>query len=331
VAPHKSLVLLFVLSSCGHASSSDEPNSHSERTFSVCRDRTFTPAPREEWRHTRTQFVVAAGSPNHAAQDVIAKPEMRPSLVGKFAYGPASIDLEDENVRVFLDRCNGWQDLGAVATDSDGRILMSVPDALGPGVYEARLQVLGDGSTTLSYLWVLPARTRLTLTDIDGTLTASDSELFAQILDGSHVPVAYPGAADLTLAHNTKRWLVVYLTGRPYWLTGHTRDWLQNLGFSSGPLHVTDSTAEALPTESGVGAFKLAWIQGLLAAGYLIDFAYGNAPTDISAYLGAGIPAEDVWIIGDNAGHTGTNSAVGGWQDRVRDVQALSAVEQPFE
>jgi hypothetical protein len=298
--------------------------------FASCRGRALSPAPTQDWRHLTTSVVVAAGAANHAAQDVIAAPGAAPSLPGKFTYGVVSKDLEDEDVRVVLDDCAGWRDLGTALTDSDGRMAVTAPASLSPGVYEVRFQVLGDASGTLSYLWILPAGTRVIVSDIDGTLTQSDSELFMQILDGSHVPVPYPGGVDLTNGHAGKGSIVVYLTGRPYWLTQRTRDWIANLGFAPGPLHVTDSNEEAVPAESGVGAFKRAWLQGLTANGYAIDFAYGNATTDISAYLGAGLAANIVWIIGDNGGQMGTHAVVGSWTARVAEVQALPAVTQPF-
>ncbi len=300
-------------------------------TFRSCRGRAFVPVPVQDWEHTATSVIVAAGDPNHSAQDVLAKPGTTPLLVGKFTYGTVSKDLEDEHVRVFLDQCDDWHDLGDHVTNSDGRISLSAPDSLGPGVYEARLQVLGDQSTTTSFLWVLPAGTRLMITDIDGTLTASDSELFMQILDGSHVPVSYPGAVDLTRAHDERGWIPVYLTGRPYWLTTITRDWVADLDCAAGPLHVTDSNGEALPTEAGVGAYKKAYLESLIAAGYVVDFAYGNAPTDIFAYLGAGIPADQAWIIGANAGQMGTHAVVDSWQARADEVRALPPVVQPFK
>ena len=333
------LLPLVVISACGGSSNVGRPDGGGgggggddavSSTFVTCRGRAATPAPGQDWRHLTTSVVVATGAANHSAQDVIAHPGAAPSLPGKFSYGVISKDLDDEDVRVTLDDCSGWRDLGVPATNGDGRIAVSAPATLGPGVYEVHFQVLGDGSTTTSYLWILPTGTHVVVSDIDGTLTESDSQLFMQILDGSHVPVPYPGAVALTTAHGAKGALVVYLTGRPYWLTRQTRDWIANLGFAPGPLHVTDSNEEAVPAESGVGAYKLAWLQGLRTQGYVIDFAYGNATTDIYAYLGAGIAADAVWIIGDHAGEMGTHAVTGAWTARVAEVAALPAVSQPF-
>ena len=329
--------------------------------FRDCRGRAFTPAPDEDWIHSiATPLVTAAGAANHSGQDVIVPPGAAAALPGKFSYGLVSKDLEDERVRVSVDDCTGWRDLGDHLTDTDGRILSAYPTAralhgvsitrlatlradgvhrvgadlaralLAVGVHEARFQVLGDGSTTTSYLWILPAGTRLAVTDIDGTLTASDRELFQQMLDGSHVPSPYPGAVDLTGAHDDLGHLVLYLTGRPYWLTRKTREWLAALGCAAGPLHVTDSDGEALPTEAGVGDFKKNYLLGLVAQGYVLDLAYGNATTDIYAYLGVGLPAGQVWIIGANAGQQGTHAVSDTWEPRVAEVRLLPPVTQPF-
>jgi hypothetical protein len=307
-------------------------------TFQRCTGRAYTLAPDEGWRHTiATPIVTAAGAPNHSGKDTIAKPGLPSMLPGKFTYGAISKDLEDEDVRVFLDDCQGWVDLGWFTTDSDGR--MSAPSpALPSGVYEVKFQVGGDQSTTTSFLWVLPAGTRAIVSDIDATLTTNDSEVFQQILDGSYIPETYPSAVELTNAHEERGYLVFYMTGRPYWLSNQTRGYLAmppgspaGPRFAVGPLRVTDSNGDILPTESSVGTYKLNNLKALIEGGLVIDFAYGNATTDIYAYLGAGIPADRVWIIGDHAGEQGTHPVMGGWAGRVTEVGALPMVTQPFD
>jgi LNS2 (Lipin/Ned1/Smp2) len=302
--------------------------------FQTCRGRPFTAAPVEAWRHgIATPITTAAGAANHSAQDPITPPATATSVHGKFAYGAVSKDLQDEKVAVWIDDCTSWRSLGQPLTDSDGRIAAPVPSTIlaQPGVYEVRLQVLGDASQTRAYVWALPRGTHLALTDVDGTMTSSDAQLFQQILDGSHVPVAYPGATSLTTAHAGRGQVLLYLTGRPYYLTQRTRDWLTNLGFAAGPVHVTDSNGEAVPTQGGVGDFKKRYLADLLAAGYLIDVGYGNATTDVYAYLGAGLPADRVWIIGTNGGAQGTHAVTDSWVARAAEVQAGPPVLQPFD
>jgi hypothetical protein len=303
-----------------------------ERTkFQRCTGRPYTLAPKENWRHTLTPVIIAAaGAANHSGKDTLARPGLASMLPGKFTYGAISKDLEDEDVRVFLDDCQGWVDLGSFTTDSDGRMAAPAP-ALPSGVYEVKFQVAGDQSTTTSFLWVLPAGTRAIVSDIDATLTTNDSEVFQQIFDGSYIPQTYPNAVELTKAHEERGYVVFYMTGRPYWLSKQTRGYLAARSFAVGPLRVTDSNSDILPTEGSVGTYKLNNLKALIEGGLVIDFAYGNATTDIYAYLGAGIPADRVWIIGSHAGEQGTHPVMGDWAGRVAEVSALPAVPQPFD
>jgi phosphatidate phosphatase PAH1 len=298
----------------------------------------FIPAAARGWDHLENEFVSALGPPGHSMQDVIATPGAALVIQGKFAYGSISKDLEGEKIRISLDDSSGWRSLGEAVTDSDGRVAFAIPDPLAVGVYDVRLEALGDASVAPGRIWVLPAGTRLAIADIDGTLTTSDGELvqdvitdfFAPIYSGDDVPSAWPGGAALTHALADRAWVVVYLTGRPYWLTGKTRDWLSAGGFARGALHTTDSNSEALPSESGAGAYKLAFLDGLTAQGFVLDQAYGNANTDVFAYGGAGISPERTWIIGPNGGAGGTWAVDGSWQARVDEVLAGSAIVQPF-
>jgi hypothetical protein len=317
-----------------------EPATHdAPATLARCLGTPFAPAPGEAWRHPlASPLTVALGAPGHSIQDVLATPAGAATVHGKFAYGTVSKDLEDERVRVSLDVCSGWVTLGDALTDADGRVAVSLPDGLGPGVYDVRMQVLGDGTLAAGQAWLLPAGTHLAVTDIDGTLTTGDEELvedvltdlFQPILGGSYTPAAFPGAAALTGALARRGQVVVYLTGRPYWLTGATRRWLADGAFAPGPLHLADSSEEALPTADGVGAYKQAWLRGLAAQGFMLDEAYGNATTDVSAYAAAAIPPSSTWIIGTNGGAGGTQAVTGSWEARAAAVAAMPAVAQPF-
>lgn len=306
--------------------------------LSWCVGAPFTPALAQGWDHLASELVAALGSPGHSMQDVLATPGAAVVVRGKFAYGSISKDLEGERIRLYLDDCSGWRSVGEATTSSDGRVAFALAETLAVGVYDVRLEALGDASVAPGRIWVLPAGTRLAIADIDGTLTTSDEELvqdvltdlFAPIFSGDDVPSAWPGGAALTHALADRGWVVVYLTGRPYWLTGKTRDWLSAGGFATGALHTTDSNSEALPIESSVGAYKLAFLEGLEAQGFVLDQAYGNATTDVFAYGGAGISPERTWIIGPNAGVGGTRAVDGSWQPRADEVLAGAAIVQPF-
>jgi phosphatidate phosphatase PAH1 len=296
--------------------------------FQSCVDHPFESPPEEDWRHT-TSSLISVASPNHSAGDVFAHPHTTPYVGAKLAYGPTSKDLEDEDVLAFVDTCNGWRSLGRGKTDDDGRVRVKLPP-LPTGVYEVRFQVAGDRSMTSAFAYVLPPGTRIAVTDIDATLTTSDAAVFQQIFDGSHVPSAYPDANRLIAAHATRGHVVMYLTGRPYWLAEPSRAWLALLQFPRGPLRVADSNTDIMPTEASVGEYKLARLKALVDAGYILDVAYGNASTDIYAYLGAGIAADQVWIIGSHGGEQGTHSVQNTWAPIADQVSAGSPVIQPF-
>lgn len=295
--------------------------------FQRCVEHPFELAPDEDFRHTRSS-IVATTSPRHAAADIFAHPGTTPYVGAKLAYGAISKDLEDEDVLAFLDTCNGWKALGRGRTDDDGRVRVKLP-ALPAGIYEVRFQVAGDRSTTSAFAFVLPAGTHIAVTDIDATLTTSDSELAESMLSGS-IPEMMPGATSLIDAHVDDGHIVMYMTGRPYWQSVPTRAWLALRGFPVGALRLADSNAAIFPTESSVGDFKRAKLRELLDLGYVLDVAYGNATTDISAYLDSGIAPTNVWIIGDHAGERGTNAVTGSWSAIAAQVAARPPVSQPF-
>lgn len=299
-------------------------------TFQRCVGRAFTPPPAGDWATLGGQLAAAAGAPSHYVTDEMTPPASSPHLTARFIYGSIRKDLEDEPVEVFVDDCAGWQSLGQHVTDGDGAVDVAITLPLGPGVYEARFAVVGDATVATGYLWLLPAGTRLAVTDIDGTLTTSDTELFQQLLDGSYVPDAYPDAVALTDAEAARGHLLVYLTGRPYWLTNRTRGWLAELGFAHGAVHLAASNLDILPTDGSVGEYKRAYLASLIAKGYTLDLAYGNATTDIYAYLGAGVTGDRQWIIGTNGGNDGTHAVADSWTPRTAEVAQSPTIAQPF-
>lgn len=296
--------------------------------FQRCVDHPYHPAPDEGFRHTRSSLVAVA-SPRHSAADIFAHPGASPYVGAKLAYGALSKDLEDEDVLAYLDTCNGWRALGRGTTDDDGRVRVKLP-SLPAGVYEVRFQVAGDRTTTSAFAFILPAGTHIAVTDIDATLTRSDLELAKSLLDSSNIPEAYPDAARLIQAHADRGHIVMYLTGRPYWQSAPTRAWLALKGFPTGLVRLADSNTTIFPTEGSVGDFKRAKLRELLDLGYVLDVAYGNATTDISAYLDSGIAPSNVWIIGDHGGERGTHAVLDTWSARAAEVSAAAPIVQPF-
>jgi len=297
--------------------------------FVSCTALPYMPGEPQGFEHLHNELTAAGGATHHA-QDIVALADQAATVSAVLQYSFLAVDIADEKVKVSLDGCDGWRNLGEVITDDDGRATAEVGEPLAPGVYHIVYEVEGDATIASAYLWSLPIGTHLALFDIDGTLTTSDAELFKEMLLGEYVPEPYPSAAALTRAHADKGYIPVYLTGRPSTLNETSRAWLDDLDFAQGVVHLTDHGSEVLPTDSGVGTYKRTFIRSLMDAGLAIDFAYGNASTDIFAYLGAGLPADQVWIIGSHAGEQGTNPADDGWAARAAEVDAAPPVEQPF-
>jgi hypothetical protein len=285
------------------------------------------------WTQDRSE-IIADGQAGHSIEDLIVFPEASDVLVeGKFAYGSLSLDLEEERIYGFIDDCTGWVPLGYGETDTDGRVSFAVPSTAltGPARHEVVMVVDGDGSQARGTILAVPAATVFLLTDIDGTLTTSDSELFSDIFadrfGGDYVPVAYEGAVDMVDAYYEAGYEILYLTGRPYFLDDITRDWLATEGFAIGTVHLTHTLGEALPTDDGVGAYKRDYLAGVLAD-YSVFRAYGNAETDIFGYFEAGLSASIVYIIGEFAGNEGTQP-ITSYPEHL-DALEIPLAEQPY-
>ncbi|MGE0550601.1 MAG: hypothetical protein AB7R00_26285 [Kofleriaceae bacterium] len=193
-----------------------------------------------------------------------------------------------------------WQQIGRTQTDGEGRY--AIPDsgfvaANGEPLY-AMLEA--DGSCTAHYNQLLPAGSNVIVTDIDGTLTTSDDELFMQISDGSYVPAMMAGADTLLQTWASKGYPIVYVTARPHLFRSETRQWLDDLGFPPGPV----ITAVVI---GDTATYKSLWLDRMFDTfGWVPVAAYGNADTDIIAYENSGIPKDRTFIVGPLAGMSGT-------------------------
>ncbi|MEJ7729175.1 MAG: HAD family acid phosphatase [Polyangiaceae bacterium] len=222
--------------------------------------------------------------------------------------GLSSSQLPGENVSLwFYDSGqSAWQSFGRAVTDDDGRYAITpatpVAAPLGQPVY-AMLEA--DGSCAEHFDYLMPSGTKLILTDIDGTLTLSDDELFKQIDDGSYQPAENASAAALMNKWSEKGYQVIYLSARPHAFRAETRAWLEALGFPDGPL----VTANALVFDDSAREYKRAWVNRMLVDyGWAVEAAYGNATSDIDAYEDAGIPKDITFIVGEFAGAFGTGA-----------------------
>ncbi len=310
-----------------------------EPRFARCTDREPEAAPRRGFKHKRSTLIALGMKPTHFAQDVIGRPGTEALLEAKFAYGEIGKDLEDEEITFDLGTCSGWERLGQAITDDDGRASVRARLPAQVGVYTLRPVVDGDGSAATARVTVVPEGTRVVVFDIDGTLTTSDAEINRDVLDdyyedlydGDYVAVAYDGGPELTRTWAERGYLVVYLTGRPYWLIDKTRAWLSAQGFAIGNVHTTDRHRDVVPDVAGVGRFKADYLASLVEHGYRIEAAYGNAATDIWAYHRAGVPKDRTFIIGPHGGEEGTQAIAPDWRAHLTWARSLPPADQPWQ
>jgi phosphatidate phosphatase PAH1 len=150
---------------------------------------------------------------------------------------------------------------------------------------------------------------RVVVTDIDETLTTGDGEWVLQIVNPDHDPAMRPDADRLMKAYFDRGYRVVYITARgdEVELTDGTsafdatRDWLVDHGFPYAEEDLFLFPGLMGEDEETV-AYKAGVIEQLVEEGWTVDYAYGNADTDIEAFLRAGVPNERVFLVGRLAG-----------------------------
>jgi hypothetical protein len=282
------------------------------------------------FKHTGSKLAVATGSPRHRGHDMFVKPGDKQWLIGKFAYGPEDKDLEDEEVDIYLLRGCGssWKKIGTWSTsdssqpttlhadedgisDTGGRIYLDFSSLSGVkplevGRHRLRMVVGGDLSGTDQYFEVLPGGAKIVVSDIDGTLTTSETAAWTDIFGGTP-PDANAGAADTLTTLAKRGFFVWYLSARPSWLGQKTHDWLDLRAFPPGLVRITDNFAGA--TGAPAATFKTAELVALQKGVAIVpSYGFGNTSTDVDAYDNAAIaPAANRYFFkldGDLKGGT---------------------------
>jgi phosphatidate phosphatase PAH1 len=124
------------------------------------------------------------------------------------------------------------------------------------------------------------------VTDVDGTLTDSETAQTIAILTGT-VPNPNPDAAEALKALAAKGYRPFYLTARPEWLVKTTQDWIVAKGFPPGIVHTTLVGGGA--TGAAATTYKTDELALLAAKQLKAVFAIGNTDTDADAYDNAAI------------------------------------------
>ncbi len=150
---------------------------------------------------------------------------------------------------------------------------------------------------------------RAVVTDIDETLTTSDGEWVMQMIYPDQIPEMRPDANTLMNWNADNRYAVFYVTARGDELTladgttalDATIAWLEAFDFPLEEGHIF--LAEGLGVQGGEAVeYKSAVVSELMGDGYAFDYSYGNAESDIEAFLDAGIARDRVFLVGRLAG-----------------------------
>lgn len=240
--------------------------------------------------HKRSHLVIATGAANHRGRDTLVVLSQPQTIEAKFAYGPVDKDLHDEDVLIERELEDGRAEaIGTARTSADsdhddgGRIHFTIPSdrALPLGEHTLRLTVVGDGTQTHLSLIVVPKDQPVFVSDVDGTLTASEVAEFPALARGK-LPEAHPHAAKAFQLLRERGYIPIYLTARPEWLLGRTRAFLREHGFPPGI--VCTKRDKSGGYGDSAATFKKMELDRIAHLGVRIEWAFGNMPSDARAY-----------------------------------------------
>jgi phosphatidate phosphatase PAH1 len=244
--------------------------------------------------------------PWHMVHDEIVQAGQSATVTAKFDYHAVlHKDLENEYVHAYLSGTgiSGWQYLGKYKTNIDGIASVNVGNR-GIGEYRIRFVVEGDLSAVDGFVSVVEAGRKAVLFDIDGTLTTSDFEAYADYV-GVKTAQPYDYAANMVNAYKRKGYQLIFLTARPYWVAKDAREWAAKVGIPAWHYRSNPYGDGAIPPNTQ--EHKTNYVKYLKnTVGLDIIRAYGNATTDIAAYADGGLPKAETYIIGTNAGKENT-------------------------
>ncbi|MBA3461384.1 MAG: hypothetical protein H0T46_15585 [Deltaproteobacteria bacterium] len=258
---------------------------------------TTTPGgPTRKLRHKRSKLVTKLGSPRHRGLDMVATPDVpRQLLTGTIGYGKIHKGLEDEDVELFACDRGTWVGLGTARTDDEGEFALALEGnaRLGVGMRDLYVSVVGDRSGVRFLGYVAPAGTQMIVSDIDGTLTTSESAFIKTAVAGLYTG-AQPGAPAAFGVLAQRGYQPVYVSARGEQFTEATRAFLESQGFPRGPILLARSIV-TVPGADTV-AFKTRAMETLTRAGLVIAGGVGNRASDVAAYRAIGLPPARIFI-----------------------------------
>ncbi len=254
---------------------------------------TPTTGPALGFSRLRDRIALRFARPDHRGIDLIATTQAPQIVAGKVGYGITDKPLGGAAVDLYACLAGHWQPLGTARTRANGRFSYELRGShrLPPGLRDLYMSVRADRSGARFLAYVAPAGTRLVVSDVDGTLTGSESAFIKAVFYGAKVS-AQPGAAEALRAARSSGAQVIYVTARGDRFTDETRHWLGTHGFPRGPIRLVPSLY-VMPGAATV-AYKRDVLKGL--AGFAIAAGVGNRASDVSAYTDAGVPASKIFV-----------------------------------
>ncbi|MGE0871737.1 MAG: hypothetical protein AB7P03_24475 [Kofleriaceae bacterium] len=248
--------------------------------------------PSEPWQRPFHSPLIALGSPVHRGIDLVASADQAVQIVrGEISYGVADKALDDEWVDVYACRAGIWRYLDRTMTDDEGRFELALTgaDRLPIGIRDLLVSVAGDRTSTRFVALVAPAAGNLAVSDIDGTLTSSETAFATAVITGSDV-APHPDAPQALHAIRAAGYAPVYLTARGRYFTSHTRTWLEQHGFPRGALRLASGIG-SLPGDSTI-EHKITAMLEIAASDLVIAIGIGNRASDQAAYQTLAVPGE---------------------------------------
>ena len=269
---------------------------------------------------TASVYLADDQSPSMAPVDYHGA-KARTTLAG----GLFSTPLPGENVSLWsYDPVHAvWQSIGSGKTGTDGYYDLPATGFVAQNGQPIYSMLEADGSCAEHFDYLLAPGSKVIVTDIDGTLTTDDSQIIMQVSDETYVPKMMTAADHLMQAWATKGYPIVYLTARAHVLRNESRGWLTDLGFPDGPL-ITENGGKT------ADVYKTLWMKRMVDDfQWNVVAAYGNADTDITAYMNAGVPPSQTFIIGPVGGSRGTVAILNNdYTDHIANYVAVQPANQ---
>jgi hypothetical protein len=269
--------------------------------------------------------AIASGPPRHIADDALVIDHETVSVTGRFASA---------NVRVCAyTRTDGvrWVLRGEGRSSAWGWVLVALSPIANPGDYPVRLEMPQDGTGAEATIFVRAKGTHLAVFDVDGTLT--QSEVWPAFLQG-YLAEPRPFGVDLAETLRERGCLIVYLTARTHEMTDATRMWREHWRFPRGVVHLSRSPLGL--TGPRAAEFKRRFLEAARGAEgpggprFIVDFAFGNRPSDLAAYRAAA-PTATIYLMDyvaakdESKESTGYRVVYHTWKDAVDKVRELPA------